>query len=130
MPGGAQIGGPRFKKLLSQTAGRSLFYLAGVGTRDATNSFKAYDRAFVHDVTIASRDGFEIGIELVAKARRARRAVAEIPTIWLDRDAGVSRFQVGKWLPMYLRWWRFAFGPALTTDQISRRAPHKKRSKQ
>jgi dolichol-phosphate mannosyltransferase len=113
MPGGQQVGGPMFKRLLSGGAGRSLYWLARIGTRDATNSFKAYDRAFVEEVGIDSRDGFEIGLELTAKARRRRLPVAEIPTIWLDRPAGDSNFKVLKWLPKYLRWYRFAFGPRL-----------------
>ena len=123
MPGGQQIGGPRLKKLMSQTAGLTLHTFAGVGTRDATNSFKAYSTAFVRSVGIDSRDGFEIGIELIAKARRLRLPIAELPTIWLDRDAGVSRFQLRKWLPMYLQWYRFAYGPALTQDQLQARRP-------
>jgi dolichol-phosphate mannosyltransferase len=69
-------------------------------------------------VGIDSRDGFEIGIELTAKARRLRRPVAEIPTIWLDRQAGVSNFHLVRWLPRYLRWYRFAFGPQLTAEQV------------
>jgi dolichol-phosphate mannosyltransferase len=97
--------------------------LARVGTRDATNSFKAYDVEFVHDVGITSTAGFEIGIELVAKARRARRPVAEVPTIWLEREQGVSNFKIAKWLPHYLRWWRFAFGPKLPLEEIRRITP-------
>ena len=62
---------------------------------------------------IQSRDGFEIGLELTAKARRLRRPVAEIPTIWLDRTAGESNFKLRKWIPKYLRWYRFAFGRPL-----------------
>jgi glycosyltransferase involved in cell wall biosynthesis len=123
MPGGQQIGGPRLKKLMSQTAGVTLHSFAGVGTRDATNSFKAYSTTFVRSVGIDSRDGFEIGIELVAKARRLRLPIAELPTIWLDRDAGVSRFQMRKWLPRYLQWYRFAYGPALTPEQLQVRKP-------
>ena len=73
--------------------------LAQVGTRDATNSFKAYSTAFVRAVGIDSRDGFEIGIELTAKARRLRLPIAEIPTIWLDRQQGLSNFQTAAWLP-------------------------------
>ena len=123
MPGGQQIGGPRLKKLMSQTAGASLHLLAGVGTRDATNSFKAYSTQFVRSVGIESRDGFEIGIELVAKARRLRLPIAEIPTIWLDRDAGISNFQLRKWLPKYLHWYRFAYGGPLSVDDF----PHTQR---
>lgn len=110
MAGGQQVGGPRFKRFLSRSAGRSLYTFAGVGTRDATNSYKAYNTAFVRQVGIESRDGFEIGLELTAKARRRRMAVAEIPTIWLDRAFGVSNFKMTKWIPKYLRWYLYAFG--------------------
>jgi hypothetical protein len=104
--------------MLSRAAGRSLRVLAHIGTRDATNSFKAYNTAFVRSVGIDSRDGFEIGLELTAKAKRMRLAVAEIPTIWLDRQAGMSNFKLIAWIPVYLRWYRFAFGPKLTAEQI------------
>jgi dolichol-phosphate mannosyltransferase len=114
MSGGQQIGGPLLKSALSRAAGLSLFWLARVGTRDATNSFKAYSTQFVREVGIESDTGFEIGIELVAKARRLRLPVAEIPTIWLERAHGASNFKVAKWVPRYLRWYRFAFGPRLT----------------
>jgi dolichol-phosphate mannosyltransferase len=118
MAGGQQVGGPRFKTFLSRTAGQTLNLFANAGTRDATNSFKAYNRRFVQDVGIDSRDGFEIGLELTAKARRLRLPVAEIPTIWLDRTFGVSNFKMSKWIPKYLKWYRFAFGPKLTLDEL------------
>jgi dolichol-phosphate mannosyltransferase len=118
MPGGQQVGGPVVKRALSRNAGRTLYWFARIGTRDATNSFKAYNRDFVERVGIDSRDGFEIGLELTAKARRMRLPVAEIPTIWLDRPAGESNFQVAKWLPKYLRWYRFAYGPRLEVDGL------------
>jgi len=104
--GGQQVGGP----------------LGRVGTRDATNSFKAYSTEFIKEVGIDSRSGFEIGLELTAKARRLRRPVAEVPTIWLDRTMGESNFQLSAWIPRYLRWYRFAFGPPLTSDQVARAA--------
>jgi dolichol-phosphate mannosyltransferase len=122
MSGGRQIGGG-FKSLISRMAGLSLFWFARVGTRDATNSFKAYSTAFVKDVGIDSDAGFEIGIELVAKARRLRRPVAEIPTIWLDRELGESNFKLARWIPRYLEWYRFAFGPSLTVEQLRARQP-------
>ena len=54
----------------------------------------------------------------MTKARRLRLAVAEVPTIWLDRTFGESHFKVVKWLPAYLRWYRFAFGPKLTVAAL------------
>ena len=119
MPGGQQVGGPYLKGLMSRLAGRSLHTLGRVGTRDATNSFKAYSTDFVRSVGIDSRAGFEIGLELSAKAKRLRLPVAEIPTIWLDRAFGVSNFKMSKWLPAYLRWYRFAYGSRMTPRQLA-----------
>jgi dolichol-phosphate mannosyltransferase len=119
-PGGQQVGGPVLKALLSRTAGRTLGTFARVGTDDATNSFKAYATDFVREVGIDSRSGFEIGLELTAKARRLRRPVAELPTIWLDRTLGESRFDLKGWVPKYLRWYRFAFGPELSVAEVRR----------
>ncbi|MPY92785.1 MAG: glycosyltransferase [Acidimicrobiia bacterium] len=118
MSGGRQIGGPPLKSSLSRLAGISLYWLGRVGTRDATNSFKAYATDFVDEVGIESDAGFEIGIELVAKARRRRRRVAEIPTIWLERSAGNSTFQVARWMPRYFHWYRYAFGPKLAAVEL------------
>ncbi len=119
MRGGQQVGGPWFKQALSRTAGRSLATFARVGTNDATNSFKAYNTQFVRQVGIESDSGFEVALELVAKARRYRQPVAEIPTIWLDRTFGESNFKLAKWLPKYLRWYRYAYGPALTLPALA-----------
>jgi hypothetical protein len=118
MSGGAQVGGPVLKASLSRTAGLLLYWFARVGTHDATNSFKAYSRDFVDRVGVDSDAGFELGIELVAKARRLRQPVAEVPTIWLDRSIGESRFQLRGWLPRYLRWFFFAFGPPLELEDL------------
>lgn len=113
MRGGQQVGGPWFKSFLARTAGRTLHTLARVGTHDATNSFKAYNADFIKRVGIESDAGFEVGLELVAKARRYRQPIAEIPTIWLDRNFGLSNFKMAKWLPKYLRWYRYAYGPKM-----------------
>jgi glycosyltransferase involved in cell wall biosynthesis len=118
--GGQQVGGPALKGFLAKIAGLSLYHVARVGTRDATNSFKAYSTAFVRRVGVESDKGFEIGIELVAKARRARLPVAEIPTIWLDRAFGVSNFKLTAWLPRYLHWYRYAFGPPIRLTDFDR----------
>ena len=110
MRGGQQVGGPWVKGRISRTAGVTLRLLGRVGTHDATNSFKAYSRAFLRQVGIESDAGFEMGIEMVAKARRLRLPVAELPTIWLDRTGGASSFKVRAWMPRYLRWYFHAIG--------------------
>lgn len=113
MRGGQQIGAPPLKRTLSRLAGLTLHLCARVGTHDATNSFKAYSADFVRAVGIESDLGFEVGLELVAKARRRRLPVAELPTIWLERSYGESNFKLSKWIPQYLRWYMYAFGPRI-----------------
>jgi dolichol-phosphate mannosyltransferase len=124
--GGQQVGGPWFKGFLSRLAGRTLFWFGRVGTRDATNSFKAYSTEFVRAVGLDSDSGFEVGIELVAKARRLRLPVAEIPTIWLDRMMGGSNFRLSAWIPRYLRWYFFAFGRELSVERLRAKAEKKR----
>jgi dolichol-phosphate mannosyltransferase len=125
MPGGQHVGGPWLKGALSRMAGLSLYWFCRIGTHDATNSFKAYSRAFIDEVGIHSTEGFEIGLELTAKARRLRRPVAEIPTIWLERQSGVSAFRLAQWIPRYLRWYRFSFGPKLNSVHIRALLEHR-----
>lgn len=113
MSGGQRTGRPTIQSVLSRLAGTSLHLLARTGTRDATNSFKAYSVPFIREVGIESRHGFTIGIELTAKATRLHRPVAEIATVWLDRQEGESGFRLAAWLPAYLRWYAFCFGRRL-----------------
>jgi glycosyltransferase involved in cell wall biosynthesis len=124
--GGQQVGGPWPKRILSRLAGLSLRWFARVGTRDATNSFKAYSTGFIRTAGMDSDAGFEMGLEMVAKARRLRLPVAEVPTIWLDRSFGVSNFAIRAWAPRYLRWYFFAFGPQLTVDRLREKAARKR----
>jgi dolichol-phosphate mannosyltransferase len=105
MRGGGQEGGPLLKRTLSRAAGLSLHWLAGVPIHDATNNFKLYRRDFLDSVTIESTGGFELALELTAKASRSGLPMAEVPTTWRDRSAGESRFQLRAWLPRYMRWY-------------------------
>ena len=109
MRGGRQIGGPPLKRLMSRIAGLTLHRFAGVPTHDSTNNFKLYTRRFLDTVTIESKAGFELALELTVKATVAGRRVAEVPTTWRDRTAGQSNFKLRKWLPHYLRWYGAAF---------------------
>jgi dolichol-phosphate mannosyltransferase len=106
MRGGRQIGGPRLKRTLSRVAGLSLHYIAGVRTHDPTNNFKLYSRSLLDQVTIESTAGFELALELTVKAHLLALPIAQVPTTWHDRTAGESRFELLKWLPHYLRWYR------------------------
>ncbi len=104
MKGGEQHGGGILKSGLSRLAGVSL-KLLGFPTADPTNNFKLYDGAWLREQKIESEGGFEIALELCAKAFEQRETIVELPTIWRDRTMGESRFKLMKWLPHYLRWY-------------------------
>ncbi|HVF58847.1 MAG TPA: glycosyltransferase [Thermoanaerobaculia bacterium] len=108
MPGGRQIGGPPLKGLLSRAAGLTLHRLAGLPTRDPTNSYKAYRSDFLACTPIESKAGFCLALELTVKAHFGGERVEEVPATWRDRSAGKSRFRLLAWLPHYLRWYLWA----------------------
>ncbi len=109
MKGGKLIGGPFFKQMLSRLAGTSLYLLRRLPTHDATNAFKIYDRAMIRSFTVESQGGFELNLELTVKAFLGGYRITEVPSTWRDRTSGQSRFKLWKWLPLYLRWYFYAF---------------------
>ena len=120
MKGGSQIGGPRFKNLLSRTAGISLCWITGLPTHDPTNSFKMYRKSALQNMVIESSGGFEIGMEIVVKAFLMGYKITEVPSTWRDRTAGISRFKLRKWLPKYIRWYSYAITGRLKNSGIIR----------
>jgi dolichol-phosphate mannosyltransferase len=110
--GGRQKGGPLLKRTLSQLAGVSLHYLAGLPIHDATNNFRAYSRRVVEEVPIEGQASFALALELTLKAHWRGWKLAEVPTTWTDRTVGQSRFRLFAWLPHYLRWYFRALGHA------------------
>lgn len=117
MPGGKVLGGPLLKKSLSRWAGRSLHHLRGLPTSDATNSFKLYDAEMLHSFTLESRGGWEVSLEITVKAFLAGYRITELPAVWRDRTAGESRFRLWRWLPLYLKWYFYAFRPRARAER-------------
>ncbi len=127
MRGGRQNGGPLLKRALSRFAGLSLFWGAGLPTRDATNAFKAYRTSLLRSLDVEGDGGFEISMEITIKAWLAGARVSELPATWTDRTAGSSKFRLWKWLPRYLRWYLYSVRgrfhvPKSVTGYTSRRA--------
>lgn len=114
MRGGTQVGGPWLKGKLSNAAGNSL-HLLGLPTHDPTNSYKLYRTARLRELDLESDAGFEINLEIVAKAWARGWRIGEVPARWEDRVAGRSKFKLMRWLPKYLRWYAYAIGVALSS---------------
>ena len=127
MHGGRQIGGPLVKRNLSRLAGLSLYHFFRFPVHDLTNSFKMYTRSVLSTVDVESTGGFEIGMEIVIKAYLAGFRIAEVPTVWRDRDAGQSRFQLFKWIPRYAYWYVYAVAGILALGSHGGRHPTARR---
>ena len=81
-----------------------LYHYFRIGTKDPTNMFKAYSKDFMNSVKIESTNGFTLGLEMVVKAKLNKQPIGEIPTIWIDRAHGESKFNLKKFLPSYCYW--------------------------
>src|SRR5215471_5856448 len=109
MPGGGMVGAPLLKAALLRSAHFTLHHLARLPTRDASNGFRLFSRRVVDRIVVESDQGFCYSIELLVKAHRLGWRIGETPVQWFERQHGTSRFRVLKWLPAYLRWYRYAF---------------------
>lgn len=109
MPGGSMVGCPWLKALLVRSANFTLYHLARLPTRDASNGFRLFARRVIETIVIESDRGFCYSIELLVKCHRLGWRIGEVPARWFERSAGQSRFRVLRWLPAYLRWYFYAF---------------------
>lgn len=109
MPGGCMVGCRWIKATLVRTAAFTLFYVARLPTRDATNGFRLFSRRVIDSIEIESDTGFCYSLEMLVKCHRLGWPVADVPAKWFERKQGASRFHVLKWIPAYLRWYLYAF---------------------
>jgi len=107
--GGSMTGCPWLKAALVRAGNFSLFHLARLPTRDASNGLRLFSRRVMDGIVVESDRGFCYSIELLVKCHRLGWRVGEVPARWFERAHGTSRFQVIRWLPAYLRWYRYAF---------------------
>jgi len=109
MPGGEMTGCPWLKAILVRMASFTLYHFARLPTHDCTNGFRLFSRRVIDEIEVESDAGFCFSIELLVKCHRLGWRIAEVPAAWHERREGQSRFRVMKWLPAYLRWYRYGF---------------------
>lgn len=103
--GGKVVGKTTLKSILSRLSGVSTPYLLGIPTSDLTYSFKMFRKSILKDIKIESKGGFEFAEELLIKAHFNNFKITEVPTIWIDRVYGKSKFKLARWLPKYVYWY-------------------------
>jgi dolichol-phosphate mannosyltransferase len=108
MPGGSMVGCRWLKAALVRTAAYTLYYVARLPTRDATNGFRLFSRRVIDSIEIESDSGFSYSLEILVKCHRLGWPATDVPAKWIERRQGTSRFQVLNWVPAYLRWYLYA----------------------
>lgn len=116
--GGKKIGGGIVKTTLSRIAGLLTPVMLGIPTTDIANGFKMYRKKVIDDIKIKSSGGWEFSVELIVKANQKGYMIGEVPTIWLDREHGKSKFKLLKWLPYYLKWYLLGIFYRLKIDRL------------
>ena len=114
MRGGLKVGEPKIQGLISRTVNKTLYFLTGIPTHDASNPFKMYRKALLNSIKTESK-GNEVPIEVIFKAYFDGAKIVEVPTVWRGRKSGKSKFKMLKVAPGYARlyvWalinsWRF-----------------------
>jgi len=107
--GGSMKGCPFIKSFLVRAASYSLYYLSSIPIKDASNGFRLFSRKILDEIKIESKVGFAYSLEILVKCNRLKYKITEIPAQWEERSEGSSRFKVFKWLPQYLKWYRYGF---------------------
>lgn len=103
--GGKVVGQTTIKSILSRLSGISTPLLLGIPTSDLTYSFKMFKKEILKKISIESKGGFEFAEELLIKAHFAGFKIIEIPTLWIDRKYGKSKFKLASWIPKYISWY-------------------------
>ena len=82
MKGGCMKGCVWYKKLITQTASLTLYYVHLLPVHDATNAFRMFSRRTLETIEIESTEGFNVAFELLVKAVRLGWKVDEVPARW------------------------------------------------
>ena len=107
--GGYMQNCPKIKSLLMQATNFLLHKIAKIPTHDASNGFRLFSRKVLDTINIESTKGFAYSIELLVKAHRLNYKIAELPSRWIERTNGKSRFKIFSWSYCYGRWFIYAF---------------------
>ncbi len=93
MTGGGMRGCPWLKAVLVRAGNFTLYHLARLPTRDASNGFRLFSRRVIDEIKIESTRGFCYSIELLVKCHRLGWRIGEVPAQWRERAHGQSRMQ-------------------------------------
>ncbi|MBU1626370.1 glycosyltransferase family 2 protein [bacterium] len=120
--GGKRVSPLNVKSISSRMVGMLTHIITGIPTHDISNSFKMFRKDILDKIVIEST-AFEMSMEIALKAYFLGYRITEIPTIWLDRKSGQSKFDNFKQIPRYWKWLRFALNTRFKKGKIGKDHP-------
>jgi len=109
-PGGGTHNFPMRRKILSRCANAVARNALGLRARDATAGFRLYRREIIESLALDSilSSGYSFLIEMLFLVEKAGWHVAEVPILFEDRVAGVSKISRQEILNALFTVWRLA----------------------
>ena len=107
MKGGYASHHIRVKGGLSKLMGFCFKIFTGIPTWDSTNAFKMYRSEIIKKIGTLKSGNYTTGLEILIKVYVNQYKVVEIPTVWQDRNHGVSHFKILKVAPEYIYWFLY-----------------------
>lgn len=107
---GGRIVGNSMKQRISRLYSVLVRLVGGPPIHDVSNAFKAYRKEVLSAVESVA-ESFDVSVELTVKAARAGFRIGEVPTVWINRQAGASKFRFWREVRNYARWLLLAAGP-------------------
>jgi glycosyltransferase involved in cell wall biosynthesis len=93
VPGGGVVDWPPHRLALSKGGNRYVRMLTGMPVQDATAGFRAYRRAVIDDLDMATvrSDGYSFQLEMALRTWRLGFRVVEVPITFVERTEGASK---------------------------------------
>jgi dolichol-phosphate mannosyltransferase len=93
VPGGATPHWPVHRRFLSRGGNRYAGIVLGLGVRDATAGFRAYQAAVLRRIDFATTraDGYAFQVEMAYRVAQAGGPIVELPIVFSDRVRGTSK---------------------------------------
>lgn len=109
--GGRIVGWGAWRQLMSWGAMTISRWVLGLKTRDVTSGFKAYRRMVLEafHLDIMTSDGYAFQEETIFRAERRGFRIVEIPIVFHDRSAGVSKLSKVEILKFFLHLFQLRF---------------------
>ena len=101
--GGGKKGGPLVQSVCSFLVCSSLHFLTGIPTTDVSNAFKMYRKDILKKPIIDIKNGVEVSMAITLQAYFSNAKITEIPTRWIGRSLGKSKFKIIERTPPYYK---------------------------